>query len=63
VPEAPGTLLAVTREGVMVACRPGVLVVTRVKAEGRSEMGGAEWARGARLVAGARFVLEREAST
>jgi methionyl-tRNA formyltransferase len=63
VPEPPGTVLAVTREGVMVACRPGVLVVTRVKPEGRSEMGGAEWARGARLATGARLALEKEVLT
>jgi len=62
VPEPPGTVLAVTREGVMVACAPGVLLVTRVKPEGRSEMGAAEWARGARLATGARLVLQKEVS-
>jgi len=61
VPEPPGTVLGVTSEGVMVACDPGVLLVTRVKPEGRSEMGAAEWARGARLVTGARLVGEKEA--
>jgi methionyl-tRNA formyltransferase len=60
VPEPPGTLLDVTREGVLVACAQGVLRVTRVKPEGRAEMGAAEWARGARLEAGARFVLQGE---
>jgi methionyl-tRNA formyltransferase len=55
VSEPPGTVLAATREGVMVACDPGVLVVTRVKPEGRAEMGAAEWARGARLAPGARL--------
>jgi len=62
VPEPPGTLLAVTREGVMVACAPGVLLVTRVKPEGRSEMSAIDWARGARLATGARFALQREVS-
>ena len=61
VPEPPGTVLAVSREGVMVACAPGVLLVTRVKPEGRAEMGAAEWARGARLATGARLALEPEA--
>ena len=61
VGEPPGTVLAVTREGVMVACQPGVLVVTRVKPEAKSEMGAAEWARGARLEPGARLQLEKEA--
>ena len=60
--EPPGTLLAVTREGVLVACSPGVLLVTRVKPEGRPEMGAAEWARGAHLSAGARLDLEEETS-
>jgi len=60
VPEPPGTVLAVSREGVTVACAPGVLLVTRVKPEGRSEMGAVEWARGARLAPGARLVLSKE---
>jgi methionyl-tRNA formyltransferase len=60
VPEAPGTVLAVTCEGVMVACGSGVLVVTRVKPEGRKEMAAADWARGARLGAGARFETAAE---
>jgi len=55
VPEEAGTLLGMTREGVMVACAPGVLLVTRVKPDGRGEMGAAEWARGARLEVGMRF--------
>lgn len=55
VPETAGTVLAVTCEGVMVACDPGVLLVTRVKPEGRKEMDAAAWARGARLAPGARF--------
>jgi len=58
VPEPPGTVLGVTAEGVMVACDPGVLLVTRVKPEGRKEMGAVEWARGARLAPGVRFVSE-----
>jgi methionyl-tRNA formyltransferase len=53
VPEPPGTVLALTRHGLMVACDPGVLVVTRVKPEGRTEMAAGDWARGARLAAGA----------
>ena len=60
VPEPSGTVLGVAREGVMVACAPGVLLVTRVKPEGRSEMGAAEWARGARLEVGTRLGLEKE---
>lgn len=55
-----GTVLAVTGEGVAVACRPGVLLVTRVKPEGRGEMAAADWARGARLAVGERFEAEKE---
>jgi methionyl-tRNA formyltransferase len=61
VPEPPGTVLAATADGLMVACDPGVLLVTRLKPEGRPEMGAAEWARGARVSAGARLLLEKEA--
>ncbi len=56
VPEPPGTVLGVTCDGVMVACEPGVLLLTRVKPEGRKEMGAADWARGARLAPGARLL-------
>ena len=60
VPETAGTVLAVTCEGVMVACDPGVLLVTRVKPEGRKEMDAAAWARGARLAPGARLETAAE---
>jgi methionyl-tRNA formyltransferase len=55
---APGTILGVEGEGVAVACAPGALLVLALKPEGRAEMSGAEWARGARLEAGARFGAE-----
>ncbi len=58
VKEDAGTVLAVTHQGVMVACAPGVLVLERVKPEGRGEMTAAEWARGARVAAGVRLALE-----
>jgi methionyl-tRNA formyltransferase len=61
VPEPPGTLLAITPDGLAVACAPGVLMVERVKPEGKAEMPAVEWARGARLERGARFELEKEA--
>jgi methionyl-tRNA formyltransferase len=59
--EPPGTVLAVVEDGVAVACEPGVLLVTRVKPEGRNEMGAADWARGARLARGERLAIETEA--
>jgi methionyl-tRNA formyltransferase len=59
--DAPGTVLGVERETVTVACRRGALSLVRLKPEGRGEMGAAEWARGARVAAGAAFDLEKEA--
>ncbi len=52
VARAPGEVLAVTPEGVAVACDPGALLVLRVKPEGRTELDATEWARGARLEPG-----------
>lgn len=58
---APGTVLAVEAEGVRVACGNGTLRLERVKPEGRSEMSAADWARGARVVPGARLGAIKEA--
>jgi methionyl-tRNA formyltransferase len=52
---APGRVVAVTGEGVDVACAPGVVRLLRLKPEGRGEMAAAEWARGARVEPGAAF--------
>jgi len=57
---APGEVLAAGGGGVDVACASGALRLLRVKPEGRSEMGAAEWARGARLAAGSAFEPPRE---
>lgn len=61
LPEPPGTVLAVTKQGVAVACAPGALLLTRVKPEARAERAAAEWARGARLERGERLAMEKEA--
>ena len=61
VSEPPGTVLAITPQGIEVACDPGVLRVTRVKPEAKAEMGAAEWARGARLEPGEALEMEKEA--
>lgn len=58
---APGTVLGVEADAVTVACRRGALSLLRLKPEAKGEMGAAEWARGARVVAGATFDLEKEA--
>lgn len=59
---APGTVLAMTPDGVAVACEPGVLLVERVKPEGRSEMPATDWARGARVSTGDSLKFEEETS-
>lgn len=56
-----GQVLAVSRDGVDVACAPGALRVTRVKPEARAEMDAAEWARGARVAPGDLMEAEKEA--
>jgi methionyl-tRNA formyltransferase len=59
--EAPGTVLDVGRDGIVVACAPGALLLVTVRPEGRGDMSAAEWARGARLQAGDRLTAEKEA--
>jgi len=56
----PGAILETGAEAVRVACGRGALDLLRVKPAGRAAMGGAEWARGARLAHGARFELAKE---
>lgn len=51
----PGTLLGSDQDGLRVACADGVLLVTRLKPEGRAELDAAEWTRGARPLPGDRF--------
>ncbi len=61
IADPPGSVVDSNAQGVSVACRPGVLLVTRVKPEGRAEMTAAEWARGARIERGELLVTEKEA--
>ncbi len=60
---APGTLLETDDEGLHVACAEGVLLVIRLKPEGRAELDAAEWARGARPQPGERFERLKESTT
>lgn len=55
---APGTILGIRGEGLGVACGMGTLQILALKPEGRAEMSGAAWARGARPVPGERFGAE-----
>jgi methionyl-tRNA formyltransferase len=59
--QPPGTVVAVTKQGVAVACDPGALLLMRVKPEAKAELGAAEWARGARLERGERLGVDKEA--
>jgi len=58
---APGTVVAVSEAGVDVACAPGALRVIAVRPEGKGDLAAAEWARGARIQAGDRLAVEKEA--
>ncbi len=59
--EAAGTVLESAGDAVVVACGRGALALERVKPGDRGAMGAAEWARGARLAAGATFEVVKEA--
>jgi methionyl-tRNA formyltransferase len=61
VDAAPGTILGTGADGVRVACAPGVLRLVTVRPEGRGDQAATEWARGARIQAGDRLNLEKEA--
>jgi len=54
-PGEPGTVAAVTREGVVVAAEGGAVVLEEVQPESGRRMPAADWARGARLAPGTRF--------
>lgn len=43
---APGTLLALTKKGLEIACGDGVLLITQLQAEGGKRMGAADYFRG-----------------
>lgn len=60
---APGTLLRSDEHGLRVACADGVLLVTRLKPEGRAELDAAEWTRGARPLPDDRFEMTEPRSS
>lgn len=51
-----GEILKVSKEGIEVATTQGVLLITRVKPEGKGEMLARDWANGAKFNAGGRFL-------
>jgi methionyl-tRNA formyltransferase len=52
---APGTLLAVDADGLVVACGEGAVRLTDVQAAGKPRMPASAWANGARMGKGARL--------
>ncbi|HEY2954470.1 MAG TPA: methionyl-tRNA formyltransferase [Candidatus Eisenbacteria bacterium] len=61
VPQPPGAVIAIFEKSIAVACNPGVLLVERVKPEGRNDMDAADWARGARFEPGEQLAFAEEA--
>lgn len=53
--EAPGTVRAVSKEGVVVQAGTGTLLLLEVQAENSRRMPAADWARGVRLMSGQFF--------
>lgn len=41
----PGTIIDTSKEGILVACAPGALLITQCQLEGEAEVGGTEFAR------------------
>jgi methionyl-tRNA formyltransferase len=56
----PGTVLKLERGAVNVACGAGTLDILEIRPAGRARLQADDWARGARLKPGERFVSERE---
>ena len=54
-PAAPGTLLAVARDGITIQTGDGALTITRLQAQGGKVLAVAEFLNGHRLVVGERF--------
>ena len=52
---APGTVLVVDREGVVVACGEGAVRLTEVQPAGKPRMAAADFANGARIEVGEQF--------
>lgn len=51
----PGTVLAIDRQGILVACGQGALLLTEVQPAGKPRMAAAAYANGARITVGERF--------
>lgn len=51
-----GEILKITKEGIEVATTQGILLITRIKPEGKGEMSAKDWANGAKLSIGDGFL-------
>ncbi len=49
-------VLDITKEGVVIGCSEGALEILKVKPEGKGEMNAIDWARGARIKKGDKFI-------
>jgi methionyl-tRNA formyltransferase len=56
--ERPGEVLRVSRDAVAVASGHGVVILLEVQAENSRRMTAGDWARGVRIAAGDRFMME-----
>ena len=56
--EPPGTIVALRREGILVAVGDGAVVVSEVKPAGGREMPAVEYVRGHNVRSGDRFQAE-----
>lgn len=50
-----GEIIKITKEGIEVATTQGILLITKIKPEGKSEMNAKDWANGAKLSIGDGF--------
>jgi len=52
----PGTIIAVDADGVSVATGSGIVLLKELQPESRKRMLASEWARGSKIISGAKFV-------
>ena len=56
----PGTVMGTDAQGIHVACKDGVLILTEVELEGKKRMDADAFLRGCRIEAGNRFADKKE---
>ena len=58
--ETPGTVILTYKEGIHVACKDGILILTEVQLEGKKRMDAEAFLRGYHIEAGSRFTDHKE---